>query len=60
MEDREARRFYAIARGSALECAAIVDALQVLRLGLGDEADRAQELLERIVSMLTKMARVAE
>ena len=27
MEDREARRFYAIARGSALECAAIVDAL---------------------------------
>jgi four helix bundle protein len=60
MEDREARRFYAIARGSALECAAIVDALQALRLVLGDEADRAQELLERIVSMLTKMARVAE
>jgi four helix bundle protein len=60
MEDREARRFYAIARGSALECAAIVDALQALRLGLGDEAERAQELLERIVSMLTKMARVAE
>jgi len=60
MEDREARRFYAIARGSALECAAIVDALQALRFGLGDEAERAQELLERIVSMLTKMARVAE
>jgi len=60
MEDREARRYYAIARGSALECAAIVDALQALRLVLGDEADRAQELLERVVSMLTKMARVAE
>jgi hypothetical protein len=34
--------------------------LQALRLVLGDEANRAHELLERIVSMLTKMARVAE
>ena len=49
MEDREARRFYGIARNSALECAAIVDALQ-----------RARELLERVVSMLTKMARGGE
>jgi four helix bundle protein len=60
MEDREARRFYAIARGSALECAAIVDAWQALRFVPGDEVARAHQLLERIVSMLTRMARVGE
>ncbi|HJX54114.1 MAG TPA: four helix bundle protein [Polyangia bacterium] len=47
MEDREARRFYAIARGSALECAAIVDALQALQFVLGDDATRAHELLDK-------------
>jgi four helix bundle protein len=52
-EDREARRFFAIARGSALECAAIVDALAAMRFVLADQAARAYELLERIVSMLT-------
>jgi four helix bundle protein len=60
MKDREARRFYAIARGSALECAAIVDALAALRFVPADEASGANELLERIVSMLTRMARVGE
>jgi four helix bundle protein len=60
MEDREARRFYAIARGSALECAAIVDALQALQFVPAAEADNAHELLERIVSMLTKMARAGQ
>jgi four helix bundle protein len=44
MEDREARRFYAIARGSALECAAIVDALEAPRFVLGDEAIYRQGL----------------
>ena len=60
MDDREARRFYAIARGSALECAAIVHALLALRFVLADEATGAHELLERIVSMLTKMTRGRE
>ena len=60
MEDREARRLYAIARGSALECAAIVDAFQALQFVPAAEADNAHELLERIVSMLTKMARAGE
>ena len=54
MKDREARRFYAIARGSALECAAIIDALAALRFVPGDEATRAHELIERIVSMLAQ------
>jgi four helix bundle protein len=55
--DRDAQRFYAIARGSALECAAILDAFGAL--GFVRDSDRIEplELLERIVSMLTRMAR---
>ena len=50
---RDAVRFYTIARGSALECAAILDALEVM--AVFDEANLKQprDLLERIVSMLT-------
>jgi four helix bundle protein len=57
VDEREARRFYSIARGSALECAAILDAMQVLRIVQDQEAKRQRDLLERIVSMLTKMSR---
>jgi four helix bundle protein len=55
--DRDAQRFYSIARGSALECAAILDAFAAL--GFVDETQLTapQALLERIVSMLTKMSR---
>ena len=53
----DARRFYAMARGSALECAAILDALSVL--GLVDSSDLAprRELLDRTVAMLTVLLR---
>jgi four helix bundle protein len=54
---RDAQRFYAIARGSALECAAIVDALENLGFVAQDEVGEARGLLERVVSMLTKMTR---
>ena len=50
-------RFYAIARGSAMECAAIVDALETLGFVTPQELAEARELLERIVAMLTKMIR---
>jgi len=55
--NRDAARFYAIARGSALECAAILDALEAM--AVFDEAalGEARELLERIVSMLTGLIR---
>ena len=48
-------RFYAMARGSAMECGAVFDALKVM--GIVDEAghDHGKELLVRITSMLTKM-----
>lgn len=55
--DKDARRFYAIARGSALECAAIIDMLKALALIHPEPYDRLQALLDRIVAMLTKLIR---
>ena len=52
--DRDQRKFLVTARGSALECAAVLDAI----IALGIKAPLAAEsdaLLVRIVSMLTKM-----
>ncbi|MSP60164.1 MAG: four helix bundle protein [Myxococcales bacterium] len=53
----EGARFYSIARGSAMECKAIVDAFAVLQLALEDTRRQAMELLTRIVEMLTRMGR---
>jgi four helix bundle protein len=53
--DKDERRYFAMARGSALECAAIIDVLEALGTLCEEEADQARELLERIVSMLTKL-----
>jgi len=54
---RDARRFYMVARGSALECAAILDALS--SLGLLEDKDLAQgrAFLERVVATLTGLIR---
>jgi four helix bundle protein len=48
-------RFYVIARGSALECAAIVDVIRVR--GLSDQAlcAQARGLLVRVTQMLSKL-----
>lgn len=54
--EKDARRFYTIARGSALECAAIVDALEALGFLAGAELAEHRDLLQRVVSMLTKLA----
>ena len=53
----DASRHYAIARGSAMECAALIDALQILAAIDEPSYARAMELLDRIVSMLTKLQR---
>jgi four helix bundle protein len=52
---KEKAHFYAIARGSATECAAILDVARTR--GVGSEADfhDARILLVRIVQMLTKL-----
>ncbi|MBI5488306.1 MAG: four helix bundle protein [Deltaproteobacteria bacterium] len=49
------RRHLAIARGSAMECAAVFDAGRMLGLLSEEAAGEAKALPERIVQMLTKM-----
>lgn len=57
---KEKQHAYRIARGSAMECAAIVDVWVTLEL-VNDERNRtAKELLLRIVSMLTKLIQSLE
>jgi four helix bundle protein len=54
--DDDQRQVYRIARGSALECAAVLDALQALGRVTREEAAPLEELLVRVVAMLTKMS----
>ena len=51
----DAARHYGIARGSAMECAAIIDALVLLNIVDASEREAALVFLGRIVAMLTKM-----
>lgn len=49
------RRFYAYARGSALECAAILDVLVTMKLIDADSGERASAQLEEIVAMISAL-----
>ncbi len=53
---KERAHHHAIARGSAMECGAILDVVRLLGVAPG-EVDRGKELLVRAVSMLSKMCR---
>ena len=55
--DADGARHYAIARGSAMECAAILDVIRALNVGAEDQYAPAMQLLARLVAMLTKMCR---
>ena len=55
--NRERARFHAIARGSAMECAATIDLLRLQALVDPDPADTAKGLCNRVVSMLSRMCR---
>ncbi|MBN1552686.1 four helix bundle protein [bacterium] len=48
-------RFFEIARGLALECTAVLDELVIMKAMDESEINEGKGLLERIVSMLTKM-----
>jgi four helix bundle protein len=48
----EKRRFYEIAKGSALECAAILDVLRVRGIGTPEGHAQARALIIRIAQML--------
>jgi four helix bundle protein len=49
------RRFYAIARGSAMECAAVLDVLRSTALTSDAEARQGRTWLVRMVQMLTRL-----
>ena len=51
------RGYYAIARGSAMECAAILDVFRLLRLLDDQIVDQAKAGLQRVVAMLSKLCR---
>lgn len=53
--DRDRRRFFEIARGSAFECAAIHDVLQVCGATEREETEKAKKMLDRIAPMLTRL-----
>ena len=48
---------FAIARGSAMECAAVLDVGPRLVLGTGEHHRKAVERLGRMVAMLSKLSR---
>jgi four helix bundle protein len=49
------RRFFEIARGSALECGAAQDVLEICGALSAQENQKCKQLLDRIVAMLTKL-----
>ena len=52
---KEKRRFYAIARGSSTETAAIIDVLRLRRLAPEGACSAARSLAVRVVQLLTKL-----
>ena len=55
--DGDRRRYFEIARGSALECSAIQDVLEVCGGLSTEENARTKAVLDRIVAMLTRLGR---
>ena len=53
--DGDRRRYFEIARGSALECGAAQDVLEACAALPAQENTEAKRLLDRIVAMLTKL-----
>lgn len=53
--DGDRRRYFEIARGSALECGAVQDVLHECGAISAEESDQAKSVLDWIVAMLTKL-----
>ena len=54
---RDRAHAHAIARGSAMECGALVDVCALAGYLTAEDARRAKDLIVRIVAMLSKMCR---
>ena len=57
VSDVDGARHFAIARGSAMECAAILDVVHVMGILEEEQHRPAADLLARVVAMLTKLCR---
>ena len=57
VSEADAARHFAIARGSAMECAAVLDVIRALGAVPEDRHRQGMELLARVGAMLTKMCR---
>ncbi len=55
--EADGARHFAIARGSAMECAAVLDVVRALGALQDERYRQAVELLARVVAMLTKLCR---
>ena len=55
--EKDQCRFYAIARGSAFECAAILDACKIISPKTPVDMSAGKQLQVRIIAMLTKMCK---
>ena len=53
----DSSRFLVMARGSAMECAAVLDVCRVLKICSANPVREGKDLWTRIVSMLTRMIR---
>ena len=56
-KDADQKRFFAMARGSAMECAALADACRALGIGDQTTLDASDRALLSVVRMLSKMCR---
>src|SRR5438034_286917 len=53
----ERARYHAIARGSAMECGALLDVCGLMGHATAEQVETGKRLLARAVAMLTKMCR---
>lgn len=56
-QSADQRRYFRSARGSAMECAAILDVCTIRRVGSQQDLHRGRELLLRLAQMLTRLSR---
>lgn len=52
---KDKRRFYAMARGSATECAAVLDVLRVRAIASAEDCRTARDMVVRLVQMLSRL-----
>lgn len=57
LKSADQKRYFRSARGSALECAAVLDICRVRRIGSVAQLEQGRALLVRIVQMLTRLSR---